>query len=180
MKFSALYQTYDAMREPNYALKVGGKSLDVGDDARLFRVECGLTCTRQAGFLTLEAALDPEQEHGAAWLDAFQPGAMCSFSIGYGKHLTEVFCGFLYDVLWSDPLQGTVMLAGGFNSLCERRPGMRGAERDGADHPGGGGRAGLSRPSYAAGAARRGSQPGGGWDTPRFPAPDDRRKRYLA
>ncbi len=68
MKFSALYQTYDAMREPNYALKVGGKSLDVGDDARLTRVECELTCTRQAGVLALEAVLDPEQEHGAAWL----------------------------------------------------------------------------------------------------------------
>lgn len=77
MKFSALYQTYDAMREPNYALKVGGKSLDVGDDARLTRVECELTCTRQAGVLALEAVLDPEQEHGAAWLDAFQPGAVC-------------------------------------------------------------------------------------------------------
>ena len=110
MKFSALYQTYDAMREPNYALKVGGKSLDVGDDARLTRVECELTCTRQAGVLALEAVLDPEQEHGAAWLDAFQPGAVCSFSIGYGKSLTEVFCGFLYDVLWSDPLNGTLML----------------------------------------------------------------------
>ena len=110
MKFSALYQTYDAMREPNYALKVGGKSLDVGDDARLTRVECELTCTRQAGVLALEAVLDPEQEHGAAWLDAFQPGAVCSLSIGYGKSLTEVFCGFLYDVLWSDPLNGTLML----------------------------------------------------------------------
>ena len=54
MKFSALYQTYDAMREPNYALNVGGKSLDVGDDARLTRVECELTCTRQAGVLALE------------------------------------------------------------------------------------------------------------------------------
>ena len=110
MNFSALYKTYDAMCEPNYALKVGGKSLDIGDDARLIRVECGLTCTRQAGALTLEAVLDIEQEHGAAWLDAFQPGAVCSFSIGYGKSLTEVFCGFLYDVLWSDPLHGTLML----------------------------------------------------------------------
>lgn len=110
MKFSALYQAYGAMREPNYALKVGGKALDLGDDARLLRVECELTSTRQAGVLALEAALDPEQEHGAAWLDAFQPGAACSFSVGYGNSLTEVFRGFLYDVLWSDPLDGTVML----------------------------------------------------------------------
>lgn len=110
MKFSALYQTYGAMREPNYALKVGGKTLDLGDDARLLRVECELTCSRQAGVLVLEAALDPEQEHGAAWLDAFQPGAACSLSIGYGKRLTEVFCGFLYDALWSDPLDGTILL----------------------------------------------------------------------
>jgi len=110
MKFSALYQTYEAMREPNYILKVGGKTLETGDDARLLRIECELTCTRQAGALTLEAVLDPEQGHGAAWLDAFQPGAVCSFSIGYGKTMTEVFCGFLYDVSWSDPLDGTVML----------------------------------------------------------------------
>ena len=110
MKFSDLYQTYDAMREPNYVLKVGGKTLKLGDDARLIWAECHLTSARQAGVLALEAALDPGQEHGAAWLDAFQPGAVCSFSIGYGKSLTEVFCGFLYDVLWGDPLQGTVLL----------------------------------------------------------------------
>lgn len=110
MKFSALYQTYQAMRQPNYTLKVDGGTLATGDDAHLTRVECELTSTLQAGILTLEAALDPKQEHGAAWLDAFRPGAVCSFSIGYGKRLTEVFCGFLYDVLWSDPLNGRVMV----------------------------------------------------------------------
>ena len=110
MNFSTLYQTYGAMREPKYELKVGGKALGIGDDARLLRAECELTSTRQAGVLALEAVLDPDQEHGAAWLDAFQPGAVCSFSIGYGKSLKEVFCGFLYDVLWSDPLYGTLML----------------------------------------------------------------------
>ena len=109
MKFSALYQTYGAMREPSYALQVGGKALDIGDDARLLRVECELTCTRQAGVLALEAALNPERSHGAAWLDAFQPGAACSFSLGYGDCMTEVFCGFLYDVVWSDPLDGPTM-----------------------------------------------------------------------
>jgi len=110
MKFSALYQTYEAMREPGYALKVGGKTLETGGDARLKRIECELTCARQAGALSLEAALDPEQEHGAAWLDAFQPGAACSFSVGYGSSMTDVFCGFLYDVRWSDPLDGTDLL----------------------------------------------------------------------
>lgn len=109
MKLSALYQTYGAMREPNYGLKVGGRALGIGDDAQLIRAECELTSTRQAGILALEAVLDPAQEHGAAWLDALQPGAACSFSIGYGKDLTEVFCGFLYDVLWGDPLGGTAM-----------------------------------------------------------------------
>lgn len=78
MNVSALYKTYDAMCEPNYELKVGGKALGIGDDARLMRLECALTCTRQAGALMLEAVLDIEQEHGAAWLDAFQPGAVCS------------------------------------------------------------------------------------------------------
>ena len=110
MKFSALYQTYEAMREPNYALKIGGKTLDIGGSAHLTRIECELTSTRQAGVLALEAVLTPEQEHGAAWLEALQPGAACTFSIGYGTHLTEVFCGFLCDVLWSDPLDGSVML----------------------------------------------------------------------
>lgn len=110
MKFSALYQTYHAMREPSYTLKIGGKTLGLGGDARLLRLECNLTCTRRAGMLALEAVLDPEQEHGAAWLEAFQPGAACSFSVGYGKSRAEVFCGFIYDVVWSDPLGGTVML----------------------------------------------------------------------
>ena len=110
MNFAALYKTYDAMCEPNYELKVGGKALGIGDDARLMWLECALPCTRQAGALMLEAVLDIEQEHGAAWLDAFQPGAVCSFSVGYGKNLTEVFCGFLYDALWSDPLHGTLTL----------------------------------------------------------------------
>lgn len=110
MNFSSLYETHGAMREPGYALKVGGATLEAGEDARLLRVECELTCTRQAGVLTLEAALDPETEPGAAWLEAFQPGAACSFSIGYGESTTEVFCGFLYDVLWNDPLNGNALL----------------------------------------------------------------------
>lgn len=110
MVFSALYQTYHAMREPGYKLKVGGRTLETDDNARLLRVECELTCARQAGVLSLKAALDPKQKHGAAWLDALQPGAACSFSVGYGNSLTDVFRGFLYDVRWGDPLDGTILL----------------------------------------------------------------------
>ena len=42
MNFAALYKTYDAMCEPNYELKVGGKALGIGDDARLMWLECAL------------------------------------------------------------------------------------------------------------------------------------------
>lgn len=110
MNFSSLYQAHGAMREPSYELKVGGAALAAAEDARLLRVECELTCGRQAGVLALEALLNPEKEHGAAWLDALQPGVVCSFSIGYGDSPAEVFCGFLYDVSWGDPLDGDAML----------------------------------------------------------------------
>ena len=110
MNFSSLYETYGAMREPSYELKADGTALETGEGARLLRAECELTCARQAGVLTLEAALEPDKEQGAAWLDALLPGAACSFSIGYGDSRTEVFRGFLYDVLWSDPLDGDTML----------------------------------------------------------------------
>lgn len=110
MKFSSLCESHGAMREPSYVLKVDGTALEAGEDARLLCAECELTCTRQAGVLELRAALNPNQEQGAAWLDALRPGAACSFSIGYGDSPAEVFCGFLYDVLWGDPLGGNTML----------------------------------------------------------------------
>lgn len=110
MNFSSLYETYEAMREPGCCLKVEDTELATGEDARLLRVECELTSNRQAGMLRLEAALDPGGEHGAAWLDAVQPGALCSLSLGYGDSLTDVFCGFFYDVLWNDPLDGGTIL----------------------------------------------------------------------
>lgn len=115
MNFSSLYETYGAMREPGYCLKADGTELETGEDARLLRVECELTSNRQAGMLRLEAALDPGGEHGAAWLDAVQPGALCSLSLGYGDSLTDVFCGFFYDVLWNDPLDGGTIL---LEALC--------------------------------------------------------------
>lgn len=106
MNFSSLYETYGAMREPGYCLKVDETELETAEDARLLCMECELTATLQAGMLRLEAALNPDEEHGAAWLDAIRPGASCSLSLGYGDSLTDVFCGFFYDVLWNDPLDG--------------------------------------------------------------------------
>ena len=115
MKFSSLYETYEAMREPGFRLKVDGTELETGEDARLLRVECELTSTGQAGMLRLEAALNPDGERGAAWLDAVRPGALCSLALGYGDSLTDVFCGFFYDVLWNDPLDGGTTL---LEALC--------------------------------------------------------------
>lgn len=109
MNFSVLYQTYHAMREPSYCLKVGGETLENSEDAQLKRLECELTCTRQAGSLYLEAVLDPEEKSGSAWLKALQPGAACTLSLGYGDSRKEVFRGFLYDILWGDPLLGSAM-----------------------------------------------------------------------
>lgn len=106
MKFSALYETYEAMREPGCRLKVEGTELEPGEGARLLRVECELTAACEAGMLRLEAALNPDGEHGAAWLDAVRPGALCTLALGYGDNLTDVFCGFFYDVVWNDPLNG--------------------------------------------------------------------------
>lgn len=115
MKFSSLYETYEAMREPGFRLKADGAELETGGDARLLRVECELTSTGQAGMLHLEAELDPDGEHGAAWVDAVQPGALCSIALGYGDSLADVFCGFIYDVLWDDPLEGGTTL---LKALC--------------------------------------------------------------
>lgn len=115
VNFSSIYQKYDAMRQPNYQLEVGGSVLEAGTDARLLSAVCELTCNRQAGALCLEAALDPDGEHGAAWLDKFQLGGECSLSLGYGGDLTEVFHGFLYDLNWEDPLKDGAM---GLSAVC--------------------------------------------------------------
>ncbi len=110
MKFSSLYQSYAAMREPCFRLEIGGKVLENCQGARLLRIECVLTCARQAGALFLKAALDPSGDPGAAWLNAFQPGAACSLSLGYAGQLKAVFCGFLFEVMWDDPLEGETMV----------------------------------------------------------------------
>lgn len=104
MKFSDLYQRYRHMAEPSYSLSVGGRELEVGRDVRLVRAVCELTCRPSAGYLLLEAVMDPEGTHAKAWLGAFQAGAVCSFSLGYGSSRALVFQGFLYDVSWEDPL----------------------------------------------------------------------------
>lgn len=104
MDFSALYTQYGGMTEPSYTLKVNGTKLGVGEDVRLLRAVCELTCRQDAGYLLVEAVMDPEGENGSAWLGAFQAGASCSLSLGYGSAQTEVFRGFLYEVTWDDPL----------------------------------------------------------------------------
>lgn len=109
MKFSELYRSYDAMREPCFRLELGGKRLESGTHARLLRAECELTSGRQAGLLCLRSALDPKTEQGAAWLEALRPGAACSFSLGYSGRLARVFCGFVYEAAWDDPLDREVM-----------------------------------------------------------------------
>lgn len=104
MDFSTLYKKYDRMAAPAYTLKVGNTNLPVGDDVKLLRAVCELTCRQKAGYLTVEAVMDSEGQNSSQWLDALQVGAVCSFSLGYGSEKTEVFCGFLYEVNWDEPL----------------------------------------------------------------------------
>lgn len=109
MKFSALYKTYKAMAAPSWELTVGGAKLTGGDGAALLRADCRLTCRQEAGSLVLECQVDPDRADGRSWLDAMQPGAVCSFSLGYGKSLTEVFSGYLSDMAWDVPLDRGAM-----------------------------------------------------------------------
>lgn len=104
MKFSALYKSCRAMAEPEWSLTVEGSKLEDGDGALLRRAECRLTCREEAGALRLEAQVDPNARDGRSWLDALQPGAVCSFSLGYAGSLTKVFSGYLYDMVWDVPL----------------------------------------------------------------------------
>lgn len=111
MKFSALFQKYHAMTEPSYTLEVGGTVLPVGEDARLLEAVCEMTCRPNAGYLRVEAEMDPNGKHGAQWVSAFQAGAKCVFSVGYANSKAKVFQGFLYEVVWNDPLtQGALRL----------------------------------------------------------------------
>ena len=104
MDFSALHTQYGGMTAPAYRLTVGGKALPLGEDVRLLRAECTLTCRAEAGTLEVQAVLDPQGSNGAAWLQALVPGAVGSFSLGYGSALTEVFRGFVLECRWDDPL----------------------------------------------------------------------------
>lgn len=104
MDFSALYTKYDGMAAPAYTLKVDKTELQAGEDVKLLRAVCELTCKQRAGYLLIEAVMNPNGENGSSWLDVFQVGAVCSFSLGYGSEKKEVFCGFLYEVNWDDPL----------------------------------------------------------------------------
>jgi len=109
MKFSALYKTYKAMAAPQWELTVEGTKLTGGDGAALLRADCRLTCRQDAGSLVLECQVDPDQKDGQSWLDAMQPGAVCSFSLGYEDSLTEVFSGYLSDMAWDVPLDRGAM-----------------------------------------------------------------------
>ncbi len=106
MEFKRLYQKYSGMREPAFTLTVNQKSLHSCEDARLETLECELTCRSRAGMLLVQAALNPAGVHGAAWLDAFQPGAACALSVGYGTEKTCVFTGTVFETSWEDPLGG--------------------------------------------------------------------------
>lgn len=111
MDFSALYTQYGGMTAPACTLEVAGRVLPAGADARLLRTVCELTCRSSAGYLQIQAELDPDGENGSVWLSSLQVGAPCAFSLGYGTARTQVFCGFLYDVTWDDPLtQGAMVL----------------------------------------------------------------------
>lgn len=111
MKFSELSQTYGAMRVPSFSIRVGGSALDTGPGARLVRAECTLTAGMEAGALVLEVRLDPEGEAGKSWLDALQPGVAGTFSLGWEGTNTEVFTGLLWEMSWSDPLEGGALEA---------------------------------------------------------------------
>lgn len=106
MKFSELFQSYDSMQLPAFSLTVGGSALTAGPGAELLRAECSLTARPEAGYLLLEARLDPADAGGTAWLDALTPGASCTFSLGYGDQTKQVFLGELWDLRWEDPLHG--------------------------------------------------------------------------
>ena len=109
MKFSALYDGYHAMKSPAYCLKVGGTEIHSGEKVLLTRLECELTCRMEAGYLSVEGSLDPEDPEGKKWLDAFEVGCECELSMGYEKKLRKLFQGFLYEVSWSDPLEEGAM-----------------------------------------------------------------------
>lgn len=104
MKFSQLLKPCKDLAVPKWSLTVGGKRLQEGDESQLLQAECLLTCQRQAGSLTLRAQVDPDGSQGKTWMDALQPGAVCSFSLGYDDPLTQVFSGYLYDMTWDVPL----------------------------------------------------------------------------
>lgn len=103
MQFSALYQKYDGLAEPIWALTVNGVSLKSENGAALQRMVCSLTCRQEAGCLTLEGEMNPKKQMGKAWLNALQLGAVCSLSLGYKEQSTEVFVGYLEEVVWDAP-----------------------------------------------------------------------------
>lgn len=105
MKFTALYAKYGGFYRPTWTLNVNQTRLNVGDGVELERMECRLTTLGEAGTLTLQAELDSSSHGGTAWLDAIQPGAVCTLSLGYGGTEETVFSGFVFDAVWDSPLR---------------------------------------------------------------------------
>ncbi len=135
MKFSELSQTYGSMHEPSFALSVGGEELESGPGARLTRAECFLTSRMEAGSLTLELRLDPEGDAGGRWLDALQPGAKGTFSLGWTGNNTQVFSGLLFETAWDDPLFGGAMAVEAVFLDAKGRLGLASLADAGAERP---------------------------------------------
>ena len=106
MNFSGLYEKYGGFRKPTFTLIVNGSRLQTGEGARLQLLECELTARRRAGSLFLAAELTPGTDLADTWLRAIQLGAVCSLALGYQGTEEDVFSGFVYDVIWDDPLDG--------------------------------------------------------------------------
>lgn len=104
MKYSGLHEKYGGFRRPTFSPKVNGQKLNVGDGAKVESLECRLTTRRQAGSIFLLAELTPGKELANTWLSAIQLGAVCTLALGYQETEEDVFSGFVYDVIWDDPL----------------------------------------------------------------------------
>ncbi len=110
MKFSVLYDKYNGFRTPTFTLNVSGRTLDVVSGVQLESMECRLTTLCEAGTLTLRAELDSSTDGANVWLESVQLGAVCTLSLGYVGTEQVVFSGFVYDVVWDDPLDHARMI----------------------------------------------------------------------
>lgn len=108
MNFSGLYEKYGGFRKPTFTLTVNGGRLEPGEGACLQLLECELTTRRRAGSVFLAAELTPGTDLAGTWLKAIQLGAVCTLALGYQGTEETVFSGFVYDVIWDDPLENGI------------------------------------------------------------------------